>query len=433
MPKRTKSQQIGATGEHLVAKLVSEMGHIWRPNTSDFGIDGQIEVVDREGHPTGKTISIQVKTTSAAKLPGETDEQFTWTCSAKDLDYWMGASEPVLLVIVSLTTEQAWWKRLDTWFAEPHRRRLRVVTFNKAQELLGLEAQHQIAAAATPLDDPLPLVRSSETLTTNLLVVNAFAPLIHWAETEITDRQDAWATMKVGRQYESGFILSHDRVYSFAPLTGALAPICKSEPRSFPTAEWDESEDPDVRRRFVALLNFTLRAMHYQELRFQPERRYVFHIASTDLSPRKVKVGKGSGRTVFEVYRDKENKVRYCRHYAAHLNFRQWEGEWYLEINPTYHFTRDGDRESLFSSDQLAKIKRLEHNAAVRGLVEHWAQFLPRTQSDSLFGTGDRRIEFGKLATVTVDASIDERAWIVPKADDSADVPLFLDESPVAS
>ena len=85
--------------------------------------------------------------------------------------------------------------------------------------------------------------------------------------------------------------------------------------------------------------------------------------------------------------------MRYCRHYAAYLNFRQWEGEWYLEINPSYHFTRDGERESIFSSDQLAKIKRLERNAAVKGLMEHWALFLAQRQSDNLFDSGDRRIK----------------------------------------
>jgi len=433
MAKRTRSQQIGATGEYLVGKLVSEIGHIWRPNTSDFGIDGQIEVVDRDSHPTGKTISVQVKTTSAARMPGETDEEFTFTCSAKDLEYWMGASEPVLLVVVRLNQERAWWKRLDTWFAEPRRRRSRVVTFNKVDDILGPGSQHQIAAAATPLHDPLPLVRSSETLTTNLLTVKRFAPTIHCAETEIIDRQEAWAAMTGKGQFESGFTLWRNQLYSFAPLTGALAALCKGIHRSFPSAEWEKSDDHDVRRSFVSLLNFTLRAMHYKELRYQRDKHYVFHIASSDLNPRKVKVGKGSGRTVFEVYRDAENKVRYCRHYAAYLNFRKCEDEWFQEINPTYHFTRDGDRESIFSSEQLAKIKRLERNAAVKGLVEHWAVFLTQGQSDNLFGSGDRRIEFGQLATVTVDASIDERAWIIPKETEMADVPLALDEGSVAS
>jgi hypothetical protein len=68
MAKRTKSQQIGDTGEYLVGKLVSEMGHIWRPNPADYGIDGQIEVVDRDSHPTGRTVSVQIKTTTCCRL-----------------------------------------------------------------------------------------------------------------------------------------------------------------------------------------------------------------------------------------------------------------------------------------------------------------------------------------------------------------------------
>jgi hypothetical protein len=264
------------------------------------------------------------------------------------------------------------------------------------------------------------------------LVVKDFSPVIYWAETEITDRQEAWAAMAESGQYEAGFNLSGSRVYSFVPLTGALAPLCKGAAGSFPTVEWRDSEDPDIRRRFVALLNFTLRAMHYRELRYHRGKRYVFHAPSMDLKPRKLKVHKGSGRTVFEVYNDKENKVRYCRHYAAHLDFRLWDGQWYLEIVPTYHFTRDGDRESIFAAEQLAKIKRLERNAAVKGLVEHWALFLSRAQSDSLFVSGDRRIEFGELATVTVDASIDERAWIVPRDSEMMDASLPFHDSEIA-
>lgn len=433
MAKRTKAQQIGDTGEYLVGKVVSEMGHIWRPNPADYGIDGQIEVVDRDSHPTGRTVSVQIKTTTATRMPGETDREFTYTCSAKDLQYWLGASEPVLLVVVRLDQQRAWWKRLDTWFVDARRRRSRVVTFDKVDDLLGPGSEHQIAAVATPLDDPLPLLRSSETLTTNLLEVAAFAPTIHSADTEITDRQDAWAVMSEAGNYESGFILASNRLYSFVDLNGALAPLCKGGNSSTPTSEWENAEEPVTRRNFVALLNFTLRAMHYQELRFHREKHYVFHSATPDLAPKKLKVGRGSGQTVFQVYRDDENKVRYCRHHAAFLNFRVWGGTWHLEINPTYHFTRDGERESLYSSEYLAKIKRLERNAAVKGQVEHWAQFLAQRQSDTLFGAADRRITFGQLATVTVDASIDERAWIVPKEAESTDLPLLLDEGSAAS
>jgi hypothetical protein len=430
--KRTKSQQIGDTGEHLVAKLVSEMGHIWRRNPADYGIDGQIEVVDRDMHPTGRTISVQVKTTLAERVPGEDDNHFTYTCSARELDYWLGASEPVLLVFVRLDQQRAWFKRLDTWFSEPKRRKTRVVVFEKVDDLLGPGAEHQIAAAATPAEDPLPLVRSSETLTTNLLVVEQFAPMIHWAEAAVSDRREAWASMSEHGEFESGFLLSGGKVYSLIPLTGALKPLCRSGPKCFPTAEWEESEDPDTRRRFVQLLNFTLRAMHYRELKQHPDKHYLFHLASPGPRPRKVKFRKGAGRTVFEVYRDKENKITYCRHYAAFLNFKEFDGQWYLEINPTYHFTRDGEQESLYAAEKLSKMKRMERNAAVKGLLNHWAHFLAEGHRENLFDVGDERIVFGQLAMVTVDASIDERTWIVPKENEAPDVPLF-DESEEAS
>ena len=86
--RRSKSQETGTRAEALVAKLIADMGHIWRKKSEDFGIDGEIEVVDRNSSPTGKIISVQVKGTAAAALPNEDGDSFTYTCKADDLDYW---------------------------------------------------------------------------------------------------------------------------------------------------------------------------------------------------------------------------------------------------------------------------------------------------------------------------------------------------------
>jgi hypothetical protein len=303
-------------------------------------------------------------------------------------------------------------------FSDPRRRRTRRITFDKVDDLFGRSSAHQVAAAATPLIEPLPLVRASETLTTNLLMLTRVAPEIHWAPSAITDRTEAWAEMKKYGSYEGGFHLAQGRIYSLGSFPDALTPLCTGEERfSFATTEWSQNVDADVRRRFVALLNYTLRAMHHEELRFYRERGYVYHVPTSNLTGKKVKGKTGSGRTVFKVYRSQDdlNKVKFCRHYAAWLNFRQWEHEWYLEISPTYHFTRDGERESLYAAEYTSRIKRLERNQAVRGLTVNWAEFLKQHQADTLFDAADRRIEFGDLLSVTVDASIDEKAWILPK------------------
>ncbi|BCB89267.1 hypothetical protein Psuf_065800 [Phytohabitans suffuscus] len=52
----------------------------------------------------------------------------------------------------------------------------------------------------------------------------------------------------------------------------------------------------------------------------------------------------GCGR--WDAGKDDTTKVKYYRHYAAGLYYRRWSGRWYLEINPTYHFTIDGRRDS---------------------------------------------------------------------------------------
>jgi hypothetical protein len=50
----------------------------------------------------------------------------------------------------------------------------------------------------------------------------------------------------------------------------------------------------------------------------------------------------------------------------------------YLEITPTYRFTRDGFELDLFHEDFLRGIKRMEGHRAVLSAVLLWADFLNR-------------------------------------------------------
>jgi len=217
--------------------------------------------------------------------------------------------------------------------------------------------------------------------------------------------------------FESGFVLSSGQVYSFSSLQeGALSVLCDGPVTSTPTPQWADTYDSDQLRRFVALLNFTLRSAHHPALVWHPKKKIVYYQAPPDLSSRKVKGRyRGSkGRRFFNPYygKDDTTKVKYCRHYAAGLYFRRWSDRWYLEINPTYHFTIDGRRDSLYDSEYVKKIKGMERNGAVYQLVRAWADYLQG--EDTLFANRDERIIFGDLLTLDADAAIDERAWIPP-------------------
>jgi hypothetical protein len=273
----------------------------------------------------------------------------------------------------------------------------------QAADAFDLSAFSSLAAIAVPAGEALPRLEGSETLVSNLLEVTGFAPQVHSASTPCRDRADAWERMRSNGAFEGGFHLSGGQIHTLASLEdGPLAVLCHGPVTSVATAEWSDSGNDDVRRRFVALLNFTLRSAHHPDLVWHPKKKIVYYQASSDLSKRKVQGRyRGSkGRAFFAPYRGKDDvtKVSFCRHYAAGLYFCRWAGQWFLEINPTYHFTIDGRRDSFYDAEYVAKIKRMERNSAVYQLVRAWADYLQG--EDTLFKSRDERILFGGLLTV---------------------------------
>jgi hypothetical protein len=416
MPKRSPQQRAGFRGEAFVDKAVSDAGQVWNSTGRDFGIDGQIEFVDSDGQVSGFAVAAQVKGTETG-FEGEDPTGFKFRCTADKIDYWMRCGRPVVLICVNLLEQRAWWKRLDTWFDDPVRHARRVVEFDKAADVFDVSAFGSLAALAVPAGQALPMLEDREQLVSNLLEVRRFAPEIRSAPTPYRDRADAWERMRSNGSFEGGFHLAGGRIYTLASLEdGPLAVLRDGPVTSIPTEEWSASEDADVQRRFVAMLNFTLRSAHHPHLVWHLEKKIVYYQATADLSKSTVRGRyRGSkGRAFFAPYRGKNDvtKVSFYRHYAARLYFRRWAGQWYLEINPTYHFTIDGRRDSLFDAEYVSKIKRMERNNAVYQLVRAWADYLQG--EDTLFKSRDERIVFGGLLAVDADAAIDEKAWLPP-------------------
>jgi hypothetical protein len=55
-----------------------------------------------------------------------------------------------VLICVNLPQQRAWWKRLDTWFADPARRAHRVVEFDEAADRFDLAAFSSLATLVVP-------------------------------------------------------------------------------------------------------------------------------------------------------------------------------------------------------------------------------------------------------------------------------------------
>lgn len=236
--------------------------------------------------------------------------------------------------------------------------------------------------------------------------------------------------MSSAEAFASDWILSDSRLYSFRdPTKTAAVILCEGSVTSFPSSQWSESGDSDLTRRFVWLLNATLRESLHRDLRWHKSRRYFYVKPSSDLSLRKFRSGTGKRtRTVFNTYLNKKDsrKVAYFRHDAFSRRFVRFDGRWYLEIVPTYHYTYDGSRESHYAAEYLRKIKAREKNAAVRDQMRMWARYL--RGEETLLDRSPRLLGFGKLLTFEIESGINDEAWKAPRETGTPDDELQLFE-----
>lgn len=415
--KHPRSARVERRGVALVQSIVAEMGHIWREKTvSDVGVDGEIELVDvASDRATGRLLMVQVK--SRTNLDERSDSTFQFTCSQDDLDYWLSGTAPVLLLMARPETDEAWFKNLEVWFGEDQsRRRSRVVTFDIERDRFTPDVSQRLTDWGLPASSGLYLrpPPRPETLVSNLLRVEHMAPTIHIVQSSA----QGWSAInarlrKAGYDTVDDVVWRGNELWSFRrfdePPLDALA---DATPDRIATDELVESKSEDDHRLLVRLLNNTLREVNRDRLWFDRKHRYLYFPASKDLEPYGVKSTKrGSGRTVFERYHDKATNTRivYFRHYALQSQFLLLNDGRFLALSPTYHYTIDGHRPSLFGGEHLKTIKRLEGHDAVRNLVRFWAGYL-RTQHD-LFARPDQRLRFGLLGEFDVDHGIDDKYW----------------------
>ncbi len=75
----------GSLGVNIVERRVLEMGFLWYPSGGvEAGIDGRLEIRNEDAEVKNLIISVQSKATDS-KFEAETDTEFTYTCTERDL------------------------------------------------------------------------------------------------------------------------------------------------------------------------------------------------------------------------------------------------------------------------------------------------------------------------------------------------------------
>ena len=415
-----KRDIIGDQGIALIHQIVSDMEFVWNDIHLEAGIDGIIEIRDPVTEEvTNNIIQVQSKATAGSFIV-EDDKGFDYYCDERDLEYWLSGNAPVILVRSRPSTREAYWVSIKDYFNDLSTLKDRKVHFDKAKDRFDVNCREALIGLSRSKDaglylNPLP---KRETLYSNLLRVENFGESLFLAETRYHTIKAIWDRFRelnvdIGLEW----ILKEKRILSFYDLHEyPWNEICdQGTVEEFGSDEWAYSDDPNMERDFVWLLNGCLRQILWPEIRFHKKGKFYYVVSSSDLS--KIEWSYQSlktraGRTVFRAYRNKKDhsKVNYYRHSAFFGRFFRYGDAWYLEITPHYLFTWNGWRESFYREDLLSKIKRLERNQAVLGQVAMWADKLRGTLT--LFTRPYPFLQFGSLEKFELEHGLDDKAWL---------------------
>jgi hypothetical protein len=172
------------------------------------------------------------------------------------------------------------------------------------------------------------------------------------------------------------------------------------------------------------------RKLHHLDIQFHSKMELYFFRLPPGLKFWKVyyrSISKNTTRKVVEYYPNKKDPARpgYFRHLAFTSQFLLIEGKWYLELAPTYYYTRDGTIRIANYEGLLSGIKRMERNAAVLGQTVFLGEYLSRPPDLFRRDTG---LQFDGLITFDAEAGLDDNAWLAHEEDSGEAIKAGSDE-----
>lgn len=426
MKKITHSELVGAQGVALVALRVAKMEFLWHETGGvEAGTDGFVEIRDPlTTEVLSSVFKVQSKATENGRAWQREDEHsFEFPCKQKDIDYWLAGNVPVVIVCSDVQRNLAYWKEVSSYFREPGAYQSRRIKFSKHTDGFDTTAANALMALAVERTAGMwvPPVPRSEELLSNLLEVTGYGAKVWVAPAQCPSTYALQAELQKENVGLECFVRDGN-VIGFQRLDGPpWHRVCDTNAaEAFDTDEWAHSDEEERRREFVELLNRSLLAKVRPEMNFDPKLNLYYFKASEDRSD----VVLPSGRRVFRSYFNKrDGSIIYYRHSGFHAHFVQVDERWHLEITPDYLFTNDGSRVSRFNAENRKKIKRIEHNDAVRQQVVAFARYLGRPSS--LLDEPYEFLQFGELCRFSVEFGFDESQWAASAEEESHEDELF--------
>ncbi len=418
--KATDQTLTGERGIAMIADAVGRMKHIWHPGAGaiDFGIDGQIELRDPgSGLVQNVRIGVQSRATTR-RWPAESDDGFHYTPSQSHIDYWLSSNQPVLLVCSRPETGEIYWRSIQEWARDPALRAKRRVTFVKARDRFDEHARDTLfdlrASAEDRVEPPTP-AWTPETVLLNLMPVIWGTETLHSATVPDGDPGSILAPAHERRVHDFSAVLRDGLIWSLSPMRPEfLEAIGACEPKSGPLAPWLASAQAQDQNLIRDLTRRRLLSAHHRRIAWHREKHLAYFRLTAPPEEWKAVLYPWAGPPGRTVVSPQEAKTREghtgYRHDAASIVVRRLDGQWYVQVRPTYLFTWDGVQISGHSDSALGTIKRIETHPAVSQALRMWAHLLvERLTLEST--TGGEPFSLGPLLSASSPRSIIDSSW----------------------
>jgi len=285
-----KSDITGDRGIALIHRVVSDMGHLWTPKGLEAGIDGFIELRDEVTSRVGARI-LQVQSKAGdSHFRRESDTEFTFYCSEADIEYWMQANTPVLLIVSRPDRNEGFWVHVQAYFSDAEKRAAKKVVFQKAHQRFDVHARDAIARFATPAGAAYHarVADESETLWSNLCPLDDYPKRIFRAKTRMRNPVNVIERLKKSKDpRDREWLLHGGFIYSFDDLSFAAYRDLHHQrvPDNLRTDDFAKSSDRDKRYVFTRLLNYCVKELLYRQgVRYHGDKECFYFRATDNLS-----------------------------------------------------------------------------------------------------------------------------------------------------
>ena len=424
--RTTDSQQTGEIGESAVRTQFLKIGFQFDIRSRlEVGIDGIAEVMD-DGIPLAKMIAVQVKATNKTRYSNEDNSGFTYLLKTKDLNYWRNSNLPIILVLYRISDDTYYWQEIPNAFSVEERK----LVFNKKADTLNRDAKDSIAQLTVFKAGHgyyVPPLGDGEDALVNMLPIK-LPPKIYIASTPYTSEQARTILLDGNKTQRFDWVINGQTFWSFYdPCKECTAQIVDYDKVGvIDTSIIALDENIDIQHNFSFFLKQILRHQFRRDLRWDKERKIFYFLAEAENKNRIFKYKATVNRTetnVVNAVKDKEDekKFAFVRHHAFTARFELMFDQWFLILNPTYHFTTNGFIPHSYPAALLAGKKRLDNNASLRGQVIMWYRFFSgnKVSDDDLFGphqASEQFLDFGDPLVVALPTTVPEKAWASAKS-----------------